>query len=139
MENFDPELLARAKQAKSAEELLVLAAETGTKMSKEQAKAYYAHLHPTSGELTDEELDNVAGGGCSAGIVNSNDERNLKKVKLGDRVRLRQCSCRCGNAEPVGTVVRIDSEKIFIDPDCCHCEVQVGGANGFKPALLSWE
>ena len=64
MENFNQELLEKAKQTKSVEELAALAKENGMEMTEEEAAAYYAQLHPTSGELSDDELDNVAGGGC---------------------------------------------------------------------------
>lgn len=67
MENLHPELLAKAKQAKSAGELLALAKENGMEMNEEQANAYFAQLHPISGEIADDELENVAGGGCHSG------------------------------------------------------------------------
>ncbi|PWM49198.1 MAG: hypothetical protein DBX39_05305 [Bacillota bacterium] len=57
------ELLEQAKEAKSAEELMSLAKENGMELTKEEAEAYFAQLNK-SGELSDEELDNVAGGGC---------------------------------------------------------------------------
>ena len=64
MGNFTAEQMEKAKAAKSVEELLVLAKENGVEMTEEEAGAYYAQLHPTSGEMADEELENVAGGGC---------------------------------------------------------------------------
>ncbi len=60
------ELLAKAKAAKSPEELLALARENHVEMTEESAKAYFDQLHPQTGELSDDELDNVAGGGCYA-------------------------------------------------------------------------
>ncbi len=57
------ELLEKAKEAKSAEELMLLAKENGMELTKEEAEAYFVQLNK-SGELSDEELDNVAGGGC---------------------------------------------------------------------------
>ncbi len=60
------ELLAKAKAAKSPEELLTLAKENHVEMTEESAKAYFDQLHPQTGELSDDELDNVAGGGCYA-------------------------------------------------------------------------
>ena len=57
------ELFEKAKGAKSAEELLTLAKENGVELTKEETEAYFAQLNK-SGELSDEELDNVAGGGC---------------------------------------------------------------------------
>ena len=55
------ELLEKAKTAKSAEELLELAKAENVELTVEQAKEYFATIH-ASGELSDEELDNVAGG-----------------------------------------------------------------------------
>ena len=64
MEKFDNELLEKAKQAKSVEELLELAKANSMPMTEDEAKIAYARLHPTSGEVEDDELDNVSGGGC---------------------------------------------------------------------------
>ena len=58
------ELILKAKEAGSAEELLKLAKESGIEMDAEGASAYYAKLHKT-GEIADDELDNVSGGGCN--------------------------------------------------------------------------
>lgn len=64
---LNKELLAKAKNAKTPEELIALAKENGTEMTKESAEAYYNLLHPQNGEVSDDELDNVAGGGCHNG------------------------------------------------------------------------
>ena len=61
--NFTPEQITKAKAAKSAEELLAIAKENGLELTEEEAKKYFEQLHK-EGELSDEELDNVAGGGC---------------------------------------------------------------------------
>ena len=85
MDNFNNELIEKAKGTKSADELLTLAKENGMEMTDEQAKAYYAQLHPASGEIADDELENVAGGGCAAmGIATPYE--NL--VNVGSKVRL---------------------------------------------------
>ena len=55
--------LAKAKAAKNAKELLALAKENGTELTDDEAKKYFAELHK-EGELADDELDNVSGGGC---------------------------------------------------------------------------
>ena len=58
------ELLEKAKAAKSPEEIQTFAKENGMEdFSLESAKAYYEQFHK-EGELSDEELDNVAGGAC---------------------------------------------------------------------------
>lgn len=63
-ERFTEEQIKKAKAAKTPEELLKMAEENGIELTLEQAKGYYAMLNPTSGALSDEELENVAGGGC---------------------------------------------------------------------------
>ena len=55
------ELIAKLKEAKSADEILVLAKENGVELSEEKAKELFAELN-ASGELSDDDLDKVAGG-----------------------------------------------------------------------------
>lgn len=55
------ELMEKAKNAGTAEELLELARAEGADATAEEAEKAFARLH-RSGELADEELDNVAGG-----------------------------------------------------------------------------
>lgn len=57
------ELLEKAKTAKKAEELIEMAKEENIELTVEQAAKALAELNK-SGELSDEELDNVSGG-CS--------------------------------------------------------------------------
>ena len=61
---MNQELITKAKAAKSVEELLELAKASNVELSEEQAKEYFAKLNPTKGELSDDELDDVSGGGC---------------------------------------------------------------------------
>ena len=58
------ELVAKAREAKSAEELMELAKAEGMELTEEAAGEYYTMLNPESGEISDDELDNVSGGGC---------------------------------------------------------------------------
>ena len=64
---MNTELIAKAKQTKSPEELMALAKENGIELTEESAQAYFNQLNPKMGELADDELDNVAGGGCHNG------------------------------------------------------------------------
>lgn len=65
MENLTPEMIEKARAAKTPEELLALAQENGIKdFTEESAEEYFKLLHPASGEVADEELENVTGGGC---------------------------------------------------------------------------
>lgn len=60
-DNFTPELIEKARQAKSHEELIALAKENGIELSEDKAKEYFEKLS-ASGELSDDELNNIAGG-----------------------------------------------------------------------------
>ncbi len=60
----EKELIARAKETGTVEELLALAKENGAELTEEEAKTYFDQLHQKTGELSDDELDNVAGGAC---------------------------------------------------------------------------
>ena len=55
------ELLKKAKTANTAEELLAMAKAENIELSAEEAEKAFAELNKT-GELSDEELNNVAGG-----------------------------------------------------------------------------
>ena len=60
------ELVAKAKEAKTAEELMALAKEAGIDMTEESAALAFEQLNSKTGELSDSELDNVSGG-CGGG------------------------------------------------------------------------
>lgn len=70
-------MIEKAKVAKSAEELLVLAKGDGVAITAEEAKTYFAQLNPVKGELDDDDLDAVAGG--AAGGCNNSDKRTCPK------------------------------------------------------------
>ena len=81
--NISKELLEKAKAAKTAEELLEMAKTEKVELTEEEAAKAFAELNK-SGELSDEELDNVAGG-C-AGPYQSGD---TPLFNSGDRVKNR--------------------------------------------------
>ena len=66
---MNQEIIAKAGEAKSAEELLAIAKENDIELTGEQAKEYYERLH-ASGELADDELDSVSGGCDKIGLGN---------------------------------------------------------------------
>ena len=63
--NISKELLEKAKTAKSAEELLAMSKAEGFELPEGEAKTVFSKLNKT-GELSDEELNNVSGG-CGSG------------------------------------------------------------------------
>lgn len=56
-------IVEKAKNCKSVEEIISLAKENGVDLTIEQAESYFNSIHKSC-ELSDEELDNVTGGGC---------------------------------------------------------------------------
>ena len=81
--NISKELLEKAKTAKSAEELLEMAKAENIEISAEEAAKAFAELNKT-GELSDEELDNVAGG-CGRDYEPSGE---TPKFHVGDRLAM---------------------------------------------------
>ena len=63
MKSFTSEMIKKARTAKSAEELLELAKVNNVEMTADEAATYFAQLGSKSGELGDDDLDAVAGGG----------------------------------------------------------------------------
>lgn len=59
--------MEKARAAKSADEIAAIAREQGIEMSDDEAQAIYATFHEFEGEIADDELDNVADGGCGGG------------------------------------------------------------------------
>lgn len=60
---YTREMMEKARTAKSAEDLLSFAEEYDYPLTEEEAKAYFEQISK-GGELSDSELENVAGGGC---------------------------------------------------------------------------
>ena len=112
MKNFNAEMIEKAKVAKSVEELLEIAKANNIEMTADEAKTYFAQLTPMSGELSDDDLDAVAGGACAT-------------IASG-RVRITsgQCCPKCGGT--IGIVKSVASGSPFID--CEKCIVTIARA-----------
>ena len=92
MNNLTPEMIEKAKAAKSAEALLEIAKANGADMTADEAKTYFAQLNPKSGELDDDDLDAVAGGAGSCG-----DPTNEDIFPVGTKMRSKRGTCRMCN------------------------------------------
>ena len=100
MNNLTPEMIEKAKAAKSVEELLEIAKANNVEMTADEAATYFEQLNPKSGELNDDDLDSVAGGACGGG------------VRVGDNVRVTSgetCPTCGGN---VGTVKAVGAMSV---------------------------
>ena len=95
---FSNEMIEKAKTAKTAEELLAMAKAEKIELTEEEATKAFAELNK-NGELSDEELDNVAGG-C---------EGRTPKFSVNDRVSHKGSDGK----EVYGTVVRVGEEKYY--------------------------
>ena len=84
MVNFSNELIEKAKTAKSPEELLEMAKVENIEMTAEEAESAFTKLHRT-GELSDEELDNVAGG-CGDDSENEKSKVPVHKFDISNKV-----------------------------------------------------
>ena len=98
MKNLTPEMIEKAKAAKSAEELLEVAKAGGVEMTADEAKTYFAQLTPKSGELDDDDLDAVAGGACDINIGTIEDKANANAAGMA----CPKCST-VGDWERIGT------------------------------------
>ena len=125
---FTAEQLAKAKAAKSAEELIALAKENGFELTEEEAKRYIAELRE-DGELSDEELDNVTGGACQThsddtyrdfgyNPGNGQDEYNHPLiVTLGNSCKLSKTTCyECDNRFTSGLTSYCIARSKELDP-----------------------
>lgn len=62
---YEKKFTEKIREAKDADELIDLARNEGIDLSKQQANEIYDYVNAKQGEISDEELDNVTGGGCS--------------------------------------------------------------------------
>jgi predicted ribosomally synthesized peptide with nif11-like leader len=99
MTNVIPEIIAKAKAANSAEELLELAKANGITLTEEEANTYFAQLN-ANGAVSDDELDLVAGGGCPGGDLMFN---TLPEGTWVDVINGESCD-GCGGTRGIAVV-----------------------------------
>ena len=104
---MNQELIEMARQAASPEEIMKIAEENDIYMVKEEAESIYKQLH-TNSELSDEELEEAAGGGCKLS---------------GKTIVTSGCKCFTGKYEDVGDVKDPGAWYVFsIGGTCGHCK-----------------
>ena len=120
------EMIAKAKEAKSVEELLALAKENGVELTEEEAKAYFAKLNPKSGELSDDELSNVSGGGCHTSdgrlvttVANSCKHWRYKRCWWTSLTRFDDCPAH-GKSDATWRCISYGMVSHICDT-CMHC------------------
>ena len=111
------ELLEKAKTAKSAEELLEMKKKKKIELTAEEAAKAFEELHKM-GEISDEELDNVAGG-CG-----DPETPGEPKFNVGDQVYYLE-------TKPVGPRAFPAQKKVF----CTVTRVGKGADGGYVYTL----
>lgn len=93
---MNEEMIAKAKEAKSVEELMALAKENGIELTEEDAKMYFEQLNAKKGELSDDELDNVSGGmrGAAAATPCPKCKTQGRYTGSGNEYKCPKCGCR---------------------------------------------
>lgn len=85
------EVIMKGKEANTVEELKEMAVKENWNISDEEANAYFEELQKyktqSTGELSDDELDDVSGGGCYKG----------KRLVVTTMHSCMEWSCKCGN------------------------------------------
>lgn len=85
------EMIEKGKTANTVEELKELAKQDEWDMTDEEANAYFEEVQKyktqSTGELSDDELDDVSGGGCYKG----------KRLVVTTMHSCMEWSCKCGN------------------------------------------
>lgn len=85
------EMIEKGKTASTVEELKELAKQDEWDMTDEEANAYFEEVQKyktqSTGELSDDELDDVSGGGCYKG----------KRLVVTTMHSCMEWSCKCGN------------------------------------------
>lgn len=92
--NFTAEQLKKAKSVKSVEDLLALAKEENIALTADEAESFFERLNK-SGELADDELNDVAGGGCDDDFY---DWLNSVDVSFNSAIGKYLCP-NCDNGE----------------------------------------
>lgn len=113
---MNKEILEKAKAANSPEELFALAKAEGIEISPEQAEKYFKMLRD-GGELSEDELANATGGGCS--VFNTIRIHIDCPARDAGHPTMWQCRvCRgFAHTDEVDTYIdfRTDYSKLFCD------------------------
>ncbi len=93
-----PELMEHLKNVKTVEELMMLASEHGISINKEEAAVYF-NKYCAIGEISDDELESVTGGGCTAADHNCIDYCVKETVICisGQPLKYKYVCTRCGH------------------------------------------
>lgn len=105
------EIILKAKAAGSPEELMKIARENGLgDFSEDNAREYFEVIQKT-GELSDEEIENASGGGCT---------KNGRKIVTRGNICNEIIGIHCGNWDGWDIMGWL-CNKCLQDAHNCHC------------------
>ena len=122
MKNLTPELIAKAKTAKSAEELLALAKANDVELTEAEAKTYFAQLNANCA-VSDDELDVVAGGlSCPSDGEDTTANFSLlgKTVKVLNGKRCTKCLSDVGVVGQNLTMTATTDNSMYVTCPKCN-------------------
>ena len=133
MKNLTPELIAKAKAAKSAEELLEIAKANSVELTEEEAKTYFEQLN-ANGAVSDDELDAVAGGSFLGLSCPSDEESEVlvsgTRVKVIDGTVCPKCKC------PNGKIVSKTTGGLQFYVVCENCGTTILPTGTYDPTKV---
>lgn len=119
---FSQEQMEKAAKAKTVEELVTIAKTDGINLSNDDAKKYFSMLNTKEGEISEEELSNVAGGTCYSNGVHGPDGFKkyaivspLNQCKIVEINGYRNCAC-CPNSFQGGSTWYCSARTAEYDP-----------------------
>lgn len=110
MKEIKKDFMDKVRKAESADDIISLAGENGVDLGREQAEYYFDYFNKMKGELDDDELLSVSGGGCgssSSSLSKSTDFRLGQTVTLrnnGHTFGTTASSTKCSNPACGGSV-----------------------------------
>ena len=112
------EIIERAEQTKTIEELAALAKEEHIYLTEDELEYYFKVLHPKEGEMADEELDTIGGGSqCKSGKTYSSDPPYKLIVTIGN-------SCELFKRNAEGSEVCNNCQHITKDGITSYCDIR---------------
>ncbi len=113
--------MKQARLAATPEELMALAVAQGFSLTAEQAKDHFETLHPPAGELADDELEAVSGGGCGGAATPYPVGTCVGIIDSGSSIEGELI--RCGGCQGTRFVVTkvVDYDTVWVE--CVnHCK-----------------
>ncbi len=115
------EILSIAKKAESAEELRRMALERKYQMTDAEAERFFGKLHAPEGELSDEELADISGGGCGGGGGGGGSNAAATPTLPGTRTHAYHAACgdyQCKSCGGFTLVLFGESHNVVHGKDC---------------------